>query len=1190
MAEIDYETRDLLDLAMDDDLQWIINTTDKIHSRSPSPAKIPTPALSQQQQSPLIPSVVKFTPIHEESQHQPSASLSYTNGAVNMKVPVIEVPASQSRSNSLPGITNNQDSVSPVAADKNISEDSFGIRINEELYDQSSAPFEAVTRDQNGEGVGGSGSGDDSPVGAERKKSKKSKQYYSWAGPRRSLSRSSRKSRSSSRAASQDQQQQQDQQQPQDMQKPFQSQQKSLAELQQKQSEEFIKILLSKSLPALSKLTHGQAANSVPNTNNNAIFSSSLAAGDNQSKSTIDKRSIKGLTKNVFDNASTVSPYLDHLRNPNPLANLHGASLQKAVFRMNGKQKRPSRLFQQDMRNEIPLPNMQPIPARKSTVEGSYEALKKEVSKIPKELELRPFTPITVKQFASQGIHAIRSDMQPKDLFLHSKALLSQIEQHSRHPSAEKRPNIGPMREEETQRSSPSDHFNTISSRPISSKLIRATSPSTMRSLFTGNIAGGTAAVATKNNDIDKLVSEQVLPHFQPAVLSPNAMLSDLYINQSQPKDDEDGTGNHQRIDLMDILANIHTDPLYRIIKEEMDRIQQTSTGSIDGKTALAYKQSDPIIPSHIKILSYFQSLPPAVWVTCRLVYFLIVSYYEVVIRPAKYQIFREFTQMEALWSILQRHCDEHKMSIETSAKLFSWTYLRELLVHPAQFVKLLDLIENGLKLSHANWDSFRSIIQEQHEAEEIRKFTQSNSEFPSQIPSLNPPQRRSLSPDLPNNSVAETFRFEIPMISVIDEESSRQLFFELFPPNGFQSLRDMVKAARGFLLSSSSSLFQGQGYGAPMVPGTPLAISMALTAWVKRIIALLYISGTKRVRMIKSAQTLSTWNLPSPFEKNATLNNSISTFSMEGNLPSPYLLQASLYSPVDHSHQHQASNMLRPRSQNHSNSLSLPPNLSFAFLINLKIPGYNVIQQQMKQQVHPYQILLDPIVRQEYLQCFYIAASLVKPADAFEVRVHGTPNDALSKIDDLTATQSQDRNASQEKYLESMYLTQQLDILRQEYETFLRNFTSSPLHNVQLFHYYDEYLNLRALYQQHPWLTAVHPGLALKIGNDSNANLAININENINSKNVSLNLNSPSNIDLLVAPFQYMKKVYQENSSQTQSSNPYYLNPTDQQSASKAAAIENLYETANVEDQAIDRWILPESLMGNPSYISIIK
>lgn len=266
------------------------------------------------------------------------------------------------------------------------------------------------------------------------------------------------------------------------------------------------------------------------------------------------------------------------------------------------------------------------------------------------------------------------------------------------------------------------------------------------------------------------------------------------------------------------IIANLHADPLYRILREELERKEAdgpaTNTphyiadrpvsGMVQGQHSRPqsskprklpprptrsanglsnYKSrilSQYISPPDLKVLSTFASLPPAAWVTCRVVYFLMLSFYETVPRIGKHYEYRTAMGMEPLWYALETQRTEYKLCMEEVELEYSWPLLQALLAKfPVLITKLLYVIEHGTGPS-SGLDSSK--------------------------------KHASFHPDV---------------------------FFDAFPPTKLIYLRDLIKQGMG--------LFQC----AELIHMIPVAAQMC--DWCKRIIAQVYASCITRLRASQS-------------------------------------------------------------------------------------------------------------------------------------------------------------------------------------------------------------------------------------------------------------------------------------------------------------------------------------------------
>jgi hypothetical protein len=259
------------------------------------------------------------------------------------------------------------------------------------------------------------------------------------------------------------------------------------------------------------------------------------------------------------------------------------------------------------------------------------------------------------------------------------------------------------------------------------------------------------------------------------------------------------------------IVANLHADPLYRILREEIERLelheqqqQQRgySGGGVTGVTGVRpvsgrppsgtaaslaltkqlvpglsnYKsrQLGPVICApELKTLGSFLSLPPAVWMTCRLTYFLLLAFYECVALPGRHREFRYQLNLEPLWCGLDQQVRDKQVCMADVEFKYSWPMLQEIVTrYPVLVTRLLHVMEHGL---------------------------------PNEDPDGAP--------------------FEA------------SLFFNAFPPTKLLYLRDLVK--------------QGMGLLDPAELIHTVPVSAQLCDWCKRIIARIYSSCLTRLRCV---------------------------------------------------------------------------------------------------------------------------------------------------------------------------------------------------------------------------------------------------------------------------------------------------------------------------------------------------
>ncbi|KAJ1418098.1 hypothetical protein B484DRAFT_453769 [Ochromonadaceae sp. CCMP2298] len=252
------------------------------------------------------------------------------------------------------------------------------------------------------------------------------------------------------------------------------------------------------------------------------------------------------------------------------------------------------------------------------------------------------------------------------------------------------------------------------------------------------------------------------------------------------------------------VVANLHADPLYAVLREEVEKEreweahrprshhqtktpsrvgsgmgwvgqegqgqgQEQTEGQVEGMQEQGQQGRRLITPPSLKLISSFTSLPPAVWVTCRVVYFLLMSYYECVVRVGS-AAYRAYLMMEPLWAEMEKQ-HLRGLCMEQVELEFSWPLLQTLMAkYPVLTTKAFQVMELGL---------------------------------PS----------------------AET--------------GTSVGFFNAFPPTKLIYLRDLIKHNMGLFQASQLAHV--------------LPVAAALCAWSKRVIAKVYASCLRRLREVQS-------------------------------------------------------------------------------------------------------------------------------------------------------------------------------------------------------------------------------------------------------------------------------------------------------------------------------------------------
>eukprot|EP00981_Chlorochromonas_danica_P001254 scaffold268_cov210-Ochromonas_danica.AAC.49 len=510
-----------------------------------------------------------------------------------------------------------------------------------------------------------------------------------------------------------------------------------------------------------------------------------------EAKEESQEEPLTGLTRQVFNGESAKSPYVDHLKFSTKLQGLYASA---DAYKPASARRRVS---------------MSKMVTEEISQLSKTEKEKKVIEKDRKEALDRKNQMLTVYKRAFNTKYTKLPQMQPD--------AIQRVDESRPYPrdGRPKQPN------------------NAGGVNQQSSQIARASSPQGLNK---------------QTVSVDDLLGGQiVLPQQRSRVAASNIDRNDATATTFLDKK-IDLTNINSSLLTVSMMSNIHVDPLYRIVREEVDRLRDEG-GS--GSSAAA-DSSQRVNVSDIKMLSYFTSLPPAVWVTCRIVYFLLVAYYETVVSKPEFVEYRKMLNLEKIWKVLERQSVSDGICLDNAAKQFSWPYLQELMRLPTAFIKALEYVEKGLRLHPSEWVDFQSVIAGQQDdgAPAAASVTSNSVAGGSDV------LPRSIL--VSSNTTVSSARIHA-LQNVVDDHSSQQLFLNLFPERGFLSLRELVKAGRAVLLTGSSSLYskasksQSSAHlpssGQSHVPGSPLAVSASLTAWAKRIIASLYITSIHRAR-----------------------------------------------------------------------------------------------------------------------------------------------------------------------------------------------------------------------------------------------------------------------------------------------------------------------------------------------------
>jgi hypothetical protein len=298
------------------------------------------------------------------------------------------------------------------------------------------------------------------------------------------------------------------------------------------------------------------------------------------------------------------------------------------------------------------------------------------------------------------------------------------------------------------------------------------------------------------------------------------------------------------------LINDLVGDPLYRILQEEIESLYHDSTNSIPSKVTVnpAQERNDMLIlnttpgsspndfassgeaekvrkgnsktglsnyrtrslkstinTSELKVLSTFRSLPSGVWFTCRVVYFLVMAYYEYVIRRGKGGVDSSntnnndasspYSNLNALWAVLEKQQVEEQVTIDSIENNYSWPLLQLIIEKfPLQFTRLLNIIEFG-------------------------------SSHPSS------PSKRG-KPSLRISTATAAGKDDL-------RDSSAAVFFNSFPLSNLILLRNIVK--QGMWIFQSHALMH------------TVTVSAQLCDWCMRVMAGIYTSCLVRLRAVQS-------------------------------------------------------------------------------------------------------------------------------------------------------------------------------------------------------------------------------------------------------------------------------------------------------------------------------------------------
>lgn len=292
-----------------------------------------------------------------------------------------------------------------------------------------------------------------------------------------------------------------------------------------------------------------------------------------------------------------------------------------------------------------------------------------------------------------------------------------------------------------------------------------------------------------------------------------------------------------------------HNDPLYKLLIDEIANVKKsfqidvelnakqndelvettatggglvTEKGNIMetkkiNKQKLQSMNSFRISPADLKMLSSFNILPPAMWVTARIVYFLFLAYYQLVFCDDSLVAIRNYMSIDALWTVIGGHLVTDGLAVESVEKKFSWPLLQAMLYYPIMFSKALHLIEHGppdFVLLDPSASTSRGRYHYNLPIGDNHLNTDPNSS------SLYSYGTRSLMMATNSSSAA---------VNASSKMSHRHLFYDKYPIHMLAPLRRLVVA--GSALFDKSSLIHTVPAGAK------------LCSWARRIVASIFAS-----------------------------------------------------------------------------------------------------------------------------------------------------------------------------------------------------------------------------------------------------------------------------------------------------------------------------------------------------------
>eukprot|EP01038_Epipyxis_sp_PR26KG_P013487 gene13487-18097_t len=507
-----------------------------------------------------------------------------------------------------------------------------------------------------------------------------------------------------------------------------------------------------------------------------------------------------------------------------------------------------------------------------------------------------------------------------------------------------------------------------------------------------------------------------------------------------------------------------HRDPLYNILREEVDRIERKrmmvpvnahnnkpkrdsqsarreSRASLDISTSIGnssngnsgnlnYGIDDDLVqqnisPSEIRSFSSFQTLPPAVWVTSRVVYFLMITYHRNIVRQKRFAKLRATMRMDELWDILEKHYQQIVNGEGGSVdSYYCWSVLRELLSVPVLFVKAIKIIEHG------------------HNPKFL-KVNKTVANKPDDDCSMNDNMPTDGSLDQSANNDDDIY------------ENWSELFYETFPLPLLEPLRQLV--GQGMALFKQEILHS--------VP-----VSAKLCNWAKRVIANIYSASIKKVKSDSIGPKVAATKIP--LGKGKRKQGGIQSIQLQilQSFDTSHAKHLELTGDGSNGAVDSSNISIQSNSESTARPFSgygkLPPNMT---LIS-ELPFPNSLPEMLRlatniSKLQNYNNKTNTSSLVPIAKCFSYAVSLAKPIDRVDLLLTGYEKAVLANRNSMAMLRQYKRdidgrriNKREEELLASGgYSEKEIQdlveinerFIKEYYEGVLRGLSASPLHRV---------------------------------------------------------------------------------------------------------------------------------------------